>query len=308
VDKKGFELGDKRRTMKATIIVNPISSRISYPDCVNRIKRELERKGHQVYISPTSAPLDAIDLSRRAEGEGSELIISVGGDGTLNEVINGISNPETVLGIIPTGISNVLAMELGISLDLDGAIRIILDGHTRLIDLGLANERVFSTMVSVGLDAEAVRIVNPGIKKLIKKYAYHLSGLSALISFRPTPFTLKTDEGEELAGCSVVISNASFYGGTHQINPGARVDDGFLHCCIFEKGGRLDYARYFWGVIRKKHHGFKDVHLIKSTGILIEAPGIPVQADGDYIGRTPVRIGILPRRLTVCTANPISPN
>ena len=293
--------------MKATIIVNPISSRISYPGCVNKIKQELEQKGHQVVVLPTSAPLEAIELSRRAEGEGSELIISVGGDGTLNEVINGIASPLTVLGIIPTGISNVLAMELGIPLDLDGAIRVILDGHTRIIDLGFANERVFSTMVSIGLDAEAVRIVNPGIKKLIKKYAYYLSGLKALITFRPSPFTLKTDEGEKLSGCAAVISNASFYGGTHRINPAARVDDGLLHCCIFEKGGRMDYARYFWGVIRGKHHKFKDIHLIKSTGILIEERGIPIQADGDYIGRTPARIKILPKRLTVCTANSLSP-
>jgi len=293
--------------MKATIIVNPISSRIKYPDCVSRIERKLEEKGYQTITRPTSAPLDAIALARRAEGEGSKLIISVGGDGTLNEVINGISSPSTLLGIIPTGISNVLAMELGIPLDLDGAIRIILDGHTRLIDLGFANERLFSTMVSIGLDAEAVRIVNPAIKKLIKKYAYHLSGLKALISFRPSPFTLKTDEGEKLSGCSVVISNASFYGGTHRMNPAARVDDGFLHCCIFEKGGRLDYARYFWGVIQKKHHRFKDVHLIKSSGILIEDRGIPIQADGDYIGRTPVRIRIVPKRLTVCTAQQVPP-
>lgn len=287
--------------MKVTIIVNPISSRINYPDCVTRIERELNRNGHQVVIRPTSAPLEAIDLSRRAEGEGSELIISVGGDGTLNEVINGISRPITKLGIIPTGLSNVLAMELGIPSHLDGAIRIISDGHTRMIDLGVVNGRLFSTMVSIGLDAEAVRVVNPGWKKFLGRYAYHLAGAKALISFRPSPFTLRTEEGQEISGQSVVISNASFYGGPHKINPYAQVDDGFLHCCLFENGTRRDYARYFMGVIRKKHHTFHDVHLLKTTGISINAPGMPIQADGDYIGRTPARIRILPKRLTVCT-------
>lgn len=291
--------------MKATVIVNPISSRINYPDCVNRIKRELEQGEYQVIIQPTSAPLEAIELSRRAEAEGSELIISVGGDGTLNEVINGISSPVTKLGIIPTGLSNVLAMELGIPADLDGAIRIISDGHTRLIDLGIVNGRLFSTMVSVGLDAEAVRLVNPGWKKFIGRYAYHLAGAKALIFFRPSPLTVRTEEGQELSGQSVVVSNASFYGGPHKINPEARVDDGLLHCCLFEKGGRRDYARYFMGVIRKKHHTFDDVHLIKTTGIRIDTPGMPIQADGDYIGRTPARIRILPERLTVCTVRPL---
>jgi diacylglycerol kinase (ATP) len=289
---------------KATIIVNPISSRINYPDCVNRIERELNRKGHQVVIRPTSAPLEAIDLARRAEGEGSELIISVGGDGTLNEVINGISSQATKLGIIPTGLSNVLAMELGIPARLDGAIRVISDGHTRLIDLGIVNERLFSTMVSVGLDAEAVRVVNSGWKKYIGRYAYHLAGAKALISFQPSPFILRTEEGQEISGQSVVVSNASFYGGPHKINPAARVDDGLLHCCLFEKGGRRDYARYFFGVLRNKHHTFDDVHLIKTVGVRIDTPGMPIQADGDYIGRTPARIRILPERLTVCTGNP----
>lgn len=289
--------------MKATVIVNPISSRINYPDCVNRVKRELGKTGNQVVIRPTSAPLEAIELSRRAEGEGSELIISIGGDGTLNEVINGISSPVTKLGIIPTGLSNVLAMELGIPADLDGAIRVISDGHTRLIDLGIINGRLFSTMVSIGLDAEAVRVVNPGIKKFLGRYAYHLAGAKALISFQPSPFTVRTEEGQEFLGQSVVVSNASFYGGPHKINPDARVDDGLLHCCLFEKGTRRDYARYFLGVIRKKHHTFDDVHLIKTTGIQIDTPGMPIQADGDYIGRTPARIRILPERLTVCTGN-----
>ena len=106
-------------------------------------------------------------------------------------------------------------------------------------------------------------------------------------------------------GQSVVVSNASFYGGPHKINPDARVDDGLLHCCLFEKGTRRDYARYFLGVLRKKHHTFQDVHLIKTTGIRIDTPGMPIQADGDYIGRTPARIKILPERLTVCTDRPL---
>ncbi|MEA1927835.1 MAG: diacylglycerol kinase family protein [Candidatus Auribacterota bacterium] len=285
--------------MKATIIVNPISSRIDYPDSINRIEQALKQKGYQVNISLTSSPLEATDLTRRAEGEGSKLIISVGGDGTLNEVINGISGPETKLGIIPTGLSNVLALELGIPSDPDKAIRIITSGHTRTLDLGVVNDRLFSTMVSIGLDAEAVRVVNPTLKKFLKRYSYHLAGLKALISFQPKPFIIKTEEGVVLSGSSVVISNARFYGGPHQINPEARVDDGYLRCCLFEKGARRDYARYFLGILLKKHLSFPDVHSLKTTGLRIDTPGLPIQADGDYIGQTPARVKILPKRLTV---------
>ena len=290
--------------MKAAIIVNPTSGRIDYLDRLTWMEDELVRHGFQVTVRTTSAPLEAIELARRASGEGSELVISVGGDGTLNEVINGISLSRSRLGIIPVGLSNVLARELGIPADPEAALRIITAGHTRRIDLGSANGRLFSIMISIGLDAEAVRIVSSSLKKYLKRYAYHLAGLKALISFRPPPFTVIVDGERELLGRAAVISNARFYGGPHRITPDARVDDGYLHCCLFEKGSRRDYARYFWGVLRKKHHTFSDVTLIKARQVRIDTPGLPIQADGDYIGYTPIRIQLLPKQLTVLVPSP----
>lgn len=289
---------------KATIIVNPISSRLVYPGRLPWVEEELNRHGFQVTVRPTSAPLEAIDLARRAAGEGSEVVISVGGDGTLNEVINGISGTGSRLGIIPVGLSNVLALELGIPARLDEAVRVITAGHTRRIDLGNVNGRFFSIMVSIGLDAEAVRIVNPSLKRFLKRYAYHLAGIKALISFQPSSFRLLINGEQEMIGRAAIISNARFYGGLHQITPEARVDDGYLHCCLFEKGTRRDYARYFLGVLRKNHHTFPDVAFVKARSIRIDDPGLPVQADGDYIGRTPVRIELLPDRLTVLVPQP----
>ncbi|MFH1038087.1 MAG: diacylglycerol kinase family protein [PVC group bacterium] len=285
--------------MKATVIVNPVSSRIADPDRLRRVEKELARHGFRVTVSTTTAPLEAIALARRAVGEGSELVISAGGDGTLNEVINGIVGSGARLGIIPAGLSNVLALELGIPADIDRAVGIITGGHTRRIDLGIVNQRYFAIMVSVGLDAEAVRIVNPALKRYVKRYAYYLAGLKALIAFRPRLFKLLLDGERELSGSVAVISNARFYGGPHQITPGARIDDGFFHCCLFEKGSRRDYARYFLGVLRKKHHTLPDVTFARARSIRIDDPGLPLQADGDYIGRTPARIELLPARLEV---------
>ncbi len=290
--------------MKAAVIINPVSSRICYPGRLQWMREELARHGCQVSVCSTTAPLEATALARRAVGEGNELVISVGGDGTLNEVINGLVGSRVRLGIIPAGLSNVLALELGIPDDLDAAVGIITGGHTRRIDLGVVNKRYFSVMISIGLDAEAVRIVNPTLKKFIKRYAYHVAGLKAVMTFRPHPFTLLLDGKRELTGYAAVISNARFYGGLHQITPSARIDDGCLHCCLFGKGNRRDYLRYFWGVLRKNHHTLPDVTIVRAKTIRVDAPGLPLQADGDYIGRTPARIELLPGALTVLVPGP----
>lgn len=285
--------------VKTALIVNPVASRTPAAKKLRRAEAELARRGFLTTVYPTSGPLEATALARRAVGEGSGLVISIGGDGTLNEVINGIAGNPVRLGIIPAGLSNVLARELEIPEDFDRALEVILAGRVRRIDLGLVNDRYFSIMVSVGLDAEAVRIVNPTAKRFLRRYAYHLAGFQALAFFRPGPFALILDGEEELAGWAAVISNSRFYGGPHQITPAARSDDGLLHCCVFERGRRRDYARYFWGVLRKNHHRFADVAFRTARTVEITTPGLPIQADGDYVGRTPARLRILPGELAI---------
>ena len=247
----------------------------------------------------TSRAGEAIHFSRKAVGEGAELILAVGGDGTLNEVINGMVGSCAKLGVIPTGVSNVLALELGIPTGLEEALAVIEAGHTRRIDLGVANGRFFSLMAGVGLDAQSVKSVNPSIKKHFKRYAYHLAGLQSIISGVLPPFQISLNGGNEQSAYAAVISNARFYGGPHQINPHARVDDGLLRCCLFKKGSRIDYLRYFWGVIKKSHHTYPDVELNKINHAFIPTPGIPVQIDGDFFCYTPLKIEIRHRLLTV---------
>ncbi len=285
--------------MKTVVIINPTASRLPPVKKLRRLERELARRKFPVTVFRTGGPLEAVELTRKAVEEGSELVISIGGDGTLNEVINGMVGTSARLGIIPAGLSNVLARELEIPDDFDRALAALLYGRTRRIDLGLINGRYFSIMVSVGLDAEAVRIVNPTAKRFLRRYAYHLAGFQALAFFRPPAFTILVDGEKKLSGRAAVISNSRYYGGPHQITPAARADDGLLHCCVFKQGKRRDYARYFWGVLRKSHHRFADVLFTTGRTVEINTPGLPIQADGDYVGRTPARIRILPGRLAV---------
>jgi len=280
--------------MKSALIINPASARLGNTRKVERIKQKLSRMGLAAACFLTSRPGEASILARKAVESGAGVILAAGGDGTLNEVINGMAESSASLGIIPTGVSNVLALELGIPINVDEALAVIIKGHTRKIDLGLINDRYFSLMAGIGFDARSVKMVNPVLKRYLKRYAYHLSGLKSMISAALPPFKISLNGDREETVYAAVISNARFYGGSHQINPRARLDDGRLHCCLFRKGKRRDYLRYFSGVLRKRHHTYSDVEITEIQSAQILTPSIPVQIDGDYFGDTPVRIEIRP--------------
>lgn len=287
------------------LIVNPTSGHIRYPGQVEEAREVFAAAGVSLEVMPTLGPGHAVELSRRAAAAGFSGVISMGGDGTLNEVINGlVATPGIPLGIIPAGISNVFALELGLPFSPAAAARIILAGFRRRVDLGSINGRAFSLMVSVGLDAQACKIVKAPLKKYLKRYAFHLAGLQALATFRPGPFRVILDTGEVVTGFAVVISNSRFYGGKHRITPAARLDDGALDVCVYLRGGRLDYLRYFAKVLTGKIADDPAVACRVCREVKIDAPGLPVQADGDYLGETPLEISVLPGAMEVFCPRP----
>ena len=286
-------------SVDAALIVNPTSGYVRYPRDVETVEEIFAREGREVRVLPTQGPLHARELARAAVEEGISRVISLGGDGTLNEVINGIAGADVVLGIIPAGISNVFALELGIPFEIAAAARLILAGRTRRFDLGRVNGRLFCLMASIGLDAYACKVVKPGLKRCLKRYAFHLAGLQALLGFRPQPFTVETDDGSRWEGHALVVSNASYYGGPHRITPAARPDDGLLDFCIYLKGGRGDYLRYFSKVLRGTIQEDPGVAIGTCRGIRVDSPDLPLQIDGDYIGETPALIEVCPGMLEV---------
>ncbi len=287
------------------LIVNPTSGYIRYPGQVEEVREAFAAAGVPLEVMPTAGPGHAVELSRAAATAGYSGVISMGGDGTLNEVINGLLvTPGIPLGIIPAGISNVFALELGLPSSPAAAARTILEGFRRRVDLGSINGRAFSLMVSVGLDAQACKIVKAGLKKRLKRYAFHLAGIQALVSFRPGPFRVIFDSGDSVTGFAAVISNSRFYGGKYRITPAARLDDGALDVCVYLRGGRLDYLRYFAKVLSGKIAGDPAVACRVCRGVKIDAPGLPVQADGDYLGETPLEISIMPGVLEVFCPRP----
>jgi YegS/Rv2252/BmrU family lipid kinase len=227
--------------MKSTVIINPTSGNFKYPGQLRVLKDSFRRHGINPDILVTGEPGEATAMARRAAEAGSGVIMSVSGDGTVNEIINGIMGSGARLGIIPAGVSNVLARELGIDRSWDGAVRIIKAGRVRRIDLGIVNDRYFSLMVGIGFDAQAVKLANPAVKRYLKRYAYHLAGVRTVCFYRPRRFRIRVDGGREYSAYAVIVSNAHYYGGSHQVSPAARVDDGFLSLTLFQNGRRRDY-------------------------------------------------------------------
>ncbi len=262
----------------------------------------LLREAGYADLAFTSAPMEAEALARRAVEEGTEVILVAGGDGTLNEVVNGMAGSKARLGILPAGCRNVLAREIGIPADFEEAMGLIVAGKTRRIDLGRANQRYFAVMIGIGFDAAAVREAENNLrhlKKILRGYAYHLAGLRTILRFRVDSFPVEIDGAETLSGCAAVVANGHFYGGSHELVPGARIDDGVLDLCLFEKGGRLDYVRYFLGVLAGRHQGYPDVTIRRVTGVKIATAGLPIHVDGDFVGFTPVEVRVRPRALEI---------
>jgi len=231
------------------------------------------------------------------------LVIAAGGDGTFNEVINGLAGSEIPMAILPLGTTNVLAKELGVPEVLEGAIEVALRGITRTVSLGKivsthqlsSVTRYFVLMAGIGFDGEAVFMVNNILKKFSGKGAYIYSGIKTLVGFRPNELSLQID-GKNFSGYVAIVGKAAKYAGHYMITPDARLSDPFFYVCLFKSKNRLDILRYVFGIVTGRHLRFRDVEYIKATTVDIKGSA-HVQIDGDYFGMTPVMVDIAPNIL-----------
>jgi len=239
---------------------------------------------------------DAEVFARQAVLLQPELVISAGGDGTFNEVINGMAWSDVPLGLLPMGTTNVLAREIYDRPDLR-AILSSFAGTPRHISLGRITldstdtvSRLFSLMAGVGFDGQAVRDVNLGMKIHTGPGAYILSGLRTLLSYAPEELSLSVD-GKDVSGYAAIIGNISRYGGDFKVTPDARIDEPALYACVFQGKNRPDLLRYVFMMLFGRHIRAKDVVYCRATEIKIGGAA-PIQIDGDYLGMTPATISV----------------
>lgn len=263
--------------------------------------RLLEAGGLPCRLAQTSARGDAERLARRAaEAEAPPaLVIAAGGDGTINEVANGLiaGTAPPPLAILPLGTANVLAAEIGLAATAEAVAAAILGGRRLDIPVARANGRAFLLMAGAGFDAHVVEGVRPGVKRLLGKGAYVLETGRQMLRFGFPRYRVIVD-GEAHDAASVIVARGRFYGGHHLAAPAARLDADGFQICLFETGGRLAVLRYGAALLLGTLPGAAGYRIVGGRRIRIDGPpGDPVQADGDIIARLPVEIALAPRRL-----------
>jgi diacylglycerol kinase (ATP) len=262
--------------------------------------RFLKSRGYKVDVFFTTHRGHAESIAREALDKSPSLIIAAGGDGTFNEVINGIAGSEAPMAILPLGTTNVLAKELGIPENVEGAMEIAVGRTPKTVSLGKIVitrhsslvTRHFCLMAGLGFDGEAVFGINEAFKKFSGKGAYIYNGIKTLYKFDPGELTFDVD-GKSYSGFSAIVGKASRYGGNFRVTPDARLTDPALYICIFKGKKRLDIFRYVVGVATGSHLGFKDVEYLKAEKIQIDGKA-HIQLDGDYFGKTPAKIEVAP--------------
>ncbi len=275
-----------------------------------RARRFLEAKSSPfVTLALTQRAGEAQSLAARAVADGYKIIVAAGGDGTINEVVNGIGTSGAALGVLPLGTVNVFAHELGIPRKPEAAWAVIQNGHTRTIDLAQAragdSTRYFVQLAGVGFDAHAVRSASWELKKRIGPLSYVWAGLKSLSRFHPPIDVSVNGTGPLGSGVAVLVGNGRFYGGPFALFPKARMDDGLLDICVFETVGYWDVLRYGQGILRGAHINLCDVKYFQAENLVCRTTGpTPFELDGEDAGDGPVTFSVVPHALRVIVPKP----
>jgi diacylglycerol kinase (ATP) len=243
-------------------------------------------KGHFVEAHVTLEAGDATSMAAAAARAGADVVIAMGGDGTLNEVVNGLDGFDTPLGIIPLGTANDFATQAGIPTDADHAMDVILHGKPTCIDTASLNGRRFLNMSTGGVGAEATAETPSEAKETLGPVAYAITGMRKLAEFEPYRARFHgpdfSYEGEFLM-FAVGLTRAS--GGGTLVTPNASLTDGLLDVCVVEGMGRADFARLVMKIKRGEHLGEAGVHYAQLPSLTVESEvELSVNVDGESSG------------------------
>lgn len=288
--------------MKIKLIINPNSSRERAKNKIKHIEEYIKILDSDYSIDFTQRPKHAIELARKAANEKNEIVIAVGGDGTVHEVINGIYGTNSSLGIIPIGAGNDISVCLGIpQKDIKKAIEIIKIGKTKKIDLGKINGEYFVGVAGTGFDTMVVDFTfkNRNLLKLLGSLFYIYGVYNVLIRFKPIFFKLITkDNIIEKKAMTIAVGNSWMYGGGMKVVPDAKLDDGLFDVCIVEEISKLEFLKVFPRVFSGTHITHPAVKIFRTNFLRIESNRkISVQADGEIIKSLPVNFEIIPKAL-----------
>lgn len=261
-------------------------------------------------LKPTYAPGSGRALAHEAVQEGFTTIVAAGGDGTLNEVVNGLCDanglPSARLGVLPLGTINVFARELGLPTSFDAAWRVIEAGHDRVIDLpgvefkkgDQPTRQVFAQLAGAGLDSRAIELVNWELKKKVGPMAYVVAGFKALAEPKPKIIASSDQNGGQ--GELVLIGNGRYYGGSFELFPDAALDDGLLDVTIFPRVNWETLIKTGWGWLTDQIRSSAGCLHFKAERLTLTSQGpVAFELDGDNVGTLPATFTVARKQLRV---------
>lgn len=270
-----------------------------------RLQASLEKMTHSAVWRTTSRCGEAEALARSAVREGFKTIVAAGGDGTVNEVVNGIAGTDVSLGLLPLGTMNVFATELGLPTgDLARCWTIIQEANARYVDLPRANGKHFVQLAGVGLDAQVVKETSRTFKRSFGPLSYVVS--AAQIAARTPPrLRIESENAVTEEGSFVLVGNGRLYGGPFPFFKQAVIDDGLLDVLVFKRLNYIEIVRYMQDVIFSSQITSPEVEYFQTKSLRVSSEGaVPVEVDGELIGNCPVRFDVCAQGLRVFAPGP----
>ena len=275
--------------MRAGLICNPAAGGGRGAQVGLAVMEGLKRHGLLVDYVATEAPGQATTAAEDM-ARGSDIVVAVGGDGTVNEVVNGLAGGQVPLGVVPAGTINVLAMELEIPFGVEEACDVIAGGETMTIDLGQVDGRRFTLMAGAGLDALTIKELDLRAKQLFREAAFVVTGARALIRHPIPDFSVRVD-GESHTANFAVIGNSRYYGGRFGITKEADPTDGLFDVLLFHEKAFGQQVLFWMGVPFGLHVHHPGSMYLKGKRVEMElldtADEIWYQTDGELAGSLP---------------------
>jgi diacylglycerol kinase (ATP) len=280
------------------VIYNPAAGR--HPRRrLDAILEQLRDLGSAVVLRETQARGDAEAIARDADPTSFDAVAAAGGDGTINEVVNGLAESTLPLAILPLGTGNVLANELGLPKAPRRLAELAAFGREGAIWTGEIDGRRFVAMAGVGFDAAVVAGLDEALKRRIGKLAFVWEIIRQLVRYEAHRYRIVC-EATEHRPASAVIAKGRFYAGRFVLAPAARVDEPALHLVLFQRGGRAAALRYLAALALGLTHRLRDVTILRTQSLTILGPvGMKIEGDGDILAILPVTVRVSDRPLLV---------
>ncbi|MBY0122202.1 diacylglycerol kinase [Bacillus sp. S/N-304-OC-R1] len=288
---------------RARIIYNPTSGREIFKKNLAEVLQKLEKAGYETSCHATTGPGDATTAAKIAVKRKYDLVVAAGGDGTINEVVNGLAEQEyrPKLGIIPVGTTNDFARALHIPRDIEAAADIIAKGDTIPVDIGRINDRYFINIAGGGRLTELTYEVPSKLKTMLGQLAYYLKGIEMLPSIRSTEVRIEYDgklfEGEAML---FLVGLTNSVGGFEKLAPDSSINDGLFSLLILKKTNLADFIRIATLAVRGEHINDPQVIYTQANRIKVQSSEkLQLNLDGEFGGLLPAEFVNLYRHLEV---------